>query len=414
MNGILILLSGASDRPIPQLDNRTPLQYAYKRNINDLASKGINGMLYPISIGVKPGEASSVFSILGYDVEKEYPGLSPIVNAGLGTNLSPGDLALRGTFATVDENGNVISDDAGLDEGGKVLALSLDGMDINGIRISVTSFDEVTSSAKNIGTSACGVVLHGKGLSNKIVPVENGKGLPHFKSINGSEEAKTTAQILNEFIENSRKMLEGNEINTRRKLRKKMPANSVVLGEPKVVPEIKRFNDKYNVKGACVAGNYLVKGVSRICGMDVINVEGATGGKNTNLIAKMEAVLEVLMNYHFVLLHIKMPDIYGMEKDARGKIDAIERIDTALGYLLQEAENDTVIGVTSDYTRSTITGERTGDASPLLFFSPGTRRDEVREFDELSCVNGHVGRISGKGVMPFILNQMDMPMEIND
>jgi 2,3-bisphosphoglycerate-independent phosphoglycerate mutase len=148
--------------------------------------------------------------------------------------------------------------------------------------------------------------------------------------------------------------------------------------------------------------------------MDVINVEGATGGKNTNLIAKMEAVLEVLMNYHFVLLHIKMPDIYGMEKDARGKIDAIERIDTALGYLLQEAEGNTVIGVTSDYTRSTITGERTGDASPILFFSPCARRDEVREFDELSCVNGHVGRITGKSVMPFILNQMDMPMEIND
>jgi len=412
MNGVLIILSGSSDRPVPRLDNRTPLQYAYKRNLNDLANKGINGLMYPIKAGIKPGEAISVFSILGYDI-KDYPGLSPIVNAGLGSRLNPGDLALQGIFASVDDEGRMISPDAGLEEGGKVLALSLDGMNINGVHISVNSFDEVTSAAKSIGTSACGVVLHGKGLSNQIKARENG-GIPYFEPLNGSEEAKTTAQILNEFIEGATKTLKDNDINRRRKLRKKLPANAVLLRDPMVVPEIENFNEKYKVKGACVAGHYQIKGVSRLCGMDVIDVEGATGGKNTNLIAKMEGVIEGLMNYHFVLLHIKMPDIFGREKDLQGKIDAIERIDAALGYLLQEVGEETTIGVTSDYTRSTTTGNITGDASPILFFSKNVRRDEVKEFDELSCVNGHIGRIRGGDIMPIILNLMDMPIEVKD
>jgi len=412
MNGVLIVLSGASDRPISKLDYRTPLQYAYKRNLNDLANKGINGMMYTLRPGVKPGEAVSIFSILGYDV-KDYPGLSPIVNAGLGATLSPGDLALRGTFATLNDEGKMISNDAYLEEGGKVLALNIDGMNINGVRISVNSFDEVTSAAKNIGTSECGVVLHGKGLSNNIETVVNGT-IPYFKPHNGSEEAKTTAQVLNEFVNSATKILKESEINARRKVRKKLPANTLILKEPVMVPKIEQFKDKYNVKGACIAGNYLVKGTSRLCGLDTVDVDGATGGKNTNLISKMEGVLEGLMNYHFVLLHIKMPDIYGREKDVHGKIDAIERIDTALGYLLQELGGEAIVGVTSDYTRSAVTGEITGDASPILFHSPDSRRDDVREFDELSCVNGHVGRIRGMDVMPLFLNQMDMPIEVKD
>ncbi|MDY6985775.1 MAG: hypothetical protein SVE93_05150 [Candidatus Thermoplasmatota archaeon] len=412
MNSVLIIISGSSDRPVPKLDNRTPLQYAYKRNLNDLANKGINGLMYPIRAGIKPGEAISIFSILGYDL-KDYPGLSPVVNAALGSSLNPGDLTLRGTFASMDDEGRMIKPDAGLEEGGKVLALTLDGMNINGVHISVNSFDEVTSAAKSIGTSECGVALHGKGLSNQIKAMANG-GIPHFKSLNGSEEAKTTAQILNEFVENATKTLKDSDINRRRKLRRKLPANALILRDPMMVPKIENFNEKYKVKGACVAGHYLVKGVSRLCGMDVIGVEGATGGKNTNLIAKMEGVIEGLINYHFVLLHIKMSDIFGREKDVQGKIDAIERIDAALGYLLQEVGEETTIGVTSDYTRSTATGLITGDASPILFFSKNARRDEVKEFDELSCVNGNIGRIRGRDVMPTLLNLMDIPIEVKD
>jgi len=413
MNGVLIILSGSSDRPIPQLDNRTPLQYAYKRNLNDMANKGINGLMYPVSAGIKVGEAVSLFSVLGYD-PKDYPGLSPVVNAGLGATLHPGDLTLRGKFGSADDQGRIISADAGLEEGGKVLALSIDGMNINGVRVSVSSFDEITNAAKNIGTSDCGVVLHGKGLSNEIECVTD-DNMPTFKPINGSEEARTTAQILNEFTKSATRILKDNEINSRRKMRRKLPANTLILGEPGIVPRIEKFNEKYGIKGACVAGNYLARGVSRLCGMDIIKVEGATGGKNTNLIAKMDGVLEGLMNYHLVLLHIKMPDIYGREKDVQGKIDAIERIDTALGYLLQEAGEDTVICATSDYTRSTTSGNITGDASPIMFFSRSNpRRDDVKEFDELSCVGGHIGRIRGKDVIPILLNFMDMPIEIKD
>ena len=408
------MLSGTSDRPIPELGYRTPLQYAYKRNLNDLANKGVNGLMYPVSAGIKPGAATSVFSILGYD-KRKYPGLSPIINAGLGAKLSTGDLTLRGSFASVDNEGKIVSPNAGgLEEGGKIFALSLDGMRIDGVKVSVKSSDEVTSASKIIGTGECGVVLHGKDLSDHIIVESSNDKLPTFRSVNTSDKALKTANVLNEFMENVRDVLKNNELNSKRILRKKLPVNCLILNNPAIVPDIKRFSQRYGVKGVCVAGDYRVKGVTKVCGMDSLNIEGATGFKNTNLIAKMDAAIDSLMNADLVLLHIKIPDIYSAEKDVKGKVDAIERADTALGYLLQEIRENAVIGVTCDYTRSTITGERTGDAVPISFFSPDGRKDEVREFDELACVSGHVGRFNGMDVIPYLLNLMDRPIELCD
>jgi len=418
MRGVLVILEGIADRPISVLDHKTPLQYAYKRNLNSISNRGINGMLYPLGAGICPGEAVSMFATLGYDPEKDYPGLSPIINAGMGTKLNPGDVALRGTFATVDSEKRVVDVSAGgLEEGGKILALSIDGMEISGVKVKVTSFDKVTSTSKRIGTSDCGVVLRGKGLSNRIETteiLENGVKVPYFRPVNGSEGAKTTAEVLNQFMENSMEVLKNSEINAKRIARKRRPANAILLRDPSIIPVLPTFDEKYKVKGKCIAGDHLVKGIARLIGMDVIEVEGATGTKYTNLIAKVEGVIEALTNNCLAILHIKMPDLYSMEKDPKGKVDAIERIDTALGYLIEETDEDTAFCVTSNYTRSTLTGRRTGDGVPITIVSPGIRNDEVKEFDEFSWVNGHIGRINGKSLIPYLLNVMDCPIEMKD
>lgn len=418
MRGALIILEGIADRPISILDHKTPLQYAYKRNLNSISNRGINGMLYPLGTGICPGEAVSMFAMLGYDPEKDYPGLSPIINAGMGAKLRPGDVALRGTFATVDPNKRIVDVSAGgLEEGGKILALSIDGMEISGVKVKVTSFDKVTSTSKRIGTSNCGVVLRGKGLSNHIEMteiLENGAKVPYFRPVDGSEKAKTTAEVLNQFMESSMEVLKKSEINAKRIARKRAPVNAILLRDPSIIPALPTFEEKYKIKGKCIAGDHLVKGIARLIGMDVVEVEGATGTKYTNLIAKVEGVIEALTNNCLAILHIKMPDLCSMEKDPKGKVDAIERIDTALGYLIEEIGEDIAICVTSDYTRSTLTGRRTGDGVPIAFASPGIRKDEVKEFDEFSCVNGYMGRINGKSVIPYLLNIMNCPIEVKD
>jgi len=47
-----------------------------------------------------------------------------------------------------------------------------------------------------------------------------------------------------------------------------------------------------------------------------------------------------------------------------------------------------------------------GDTVPILFFGPNVRVDEVKEFDEISCSQGHL-RLEGKDLLPVILNHLD-------
>ena len=56
-----------ADYPIPELGNKTPLQAAYKPNMDSIAAQGRSGLIKNVPDGLAPGSETAICSILGYD-----------------------------------------------------------------------------------------------------------------------------------------------------------------------------------------------------------------------------------------------------------------------------------------------------------------------------------------------------------
>ena len=62
-------------------------------------------------------------------------------------------------------------------------------------------------------------------------------------------------------------------------------------------------------------------------GMDVIDVDGATGDLDTDYAGKGEAAAEALGEYDVVFCHVEAPDEASHRGDEKSKIEAIEAVD---------------------------------------------------------------------------------------
>lgn len=153
-----------------------------------------------------------------------------------------------------------------------------------------------------------------------------------------------------------------------------------------------------------IAGGALYRGVALACGMVTIDVEGATGGLDTDLRAKAEAVLEALTAYDYVFLHVKGTDNAGHDRNAAAKTSFIERIDEELIAPLVDGLdwNATHLAMTGDHTTPIDFGDHTAEPVPVLYVGPNVARDATASFGEREAGRGGLGRFSGR-VLPILL-----------
>jgi len=110
---LLIICDGMGDLPIAELGNKTPLEAASTPNLDRLAQNGKLGLMYVLGKGIRPNSDEAHLVLLGYDLEKDYPGRGPIEAAGVGIVLQEGDVAIRANLATIDQDLHVIDRRAG-------------------------------------------------------------------------------------------------------------------------------------------------------------------------------------------------------------------------------------------------------------------------------------------------------------
>lgn len=393
---LMIVCDGLGDRPVKELGGRTPLQYANKENFDWFASKGICGSMDPIAPGVRPGSDTTHLALFGYNPYEVYTGRGPFEAAGVGIQLRKGDVAFRCNFASVDEQLRVIDRRAGrIKVGTEELASSLNGMEIGGIKI---IFKE--------GTEHRGaLVLRGKGLSPKVCdvdPHESEARILQAKPL--SPEAKKTAQVVNEFVKRAHKILRNHPVNKERVGRGELPANIVTPRGGGIYPNLLSMKEKYGMSCAGIAGVALIKGICRVVGMDVLEVKGATGGLDTDMVAKAVAALEALEKYDFVFLSVKAGDICSHDRKAKEKVRVVERLDEMLGHVRSGLSEDIILALTADHSTPISVGDHTGDPVPVTVFGEDVRTDSVKHFDEISVSSGGFGRIRGMELMPILLD----------
>ena len=392
-----------ADRPLEELDWKTPLEAAHRPSLNQIAKTGISGILDPLSPGMPPGSDTATLALLGYDALKIYSGRGALEALGSGVRILPGDVAFRCNYATVDKNLVVLDRRAGriVNEDAVKLANSLQ-------RVNFGKSSRTKFLFKSTIQHRAVLVLRGPRLSTAVSdsdPEKIGEKALEMKPLDNSNESKLTAKIANKLAREFRRALKDHPINKERKKRGLPAANIILFRGAGTLPSVCPLQRIYDIKAACVAAAPLVKGVCKTVGMRSIDVKGATGTPQTNYMAKAKAVVEALKSYDFVLLHVKAADVVSHDGKAKQKVEVIEKIDAMLGHLLNRVDlGSTYLAVTADHTTSTLTGNHEGDPVPIAITGPYVRRDRIEEFDERSCAMGGLGRLRGSNLMPILMN----------
>jgi 2,3-bisphosphoglycerate-independent phosphoglycerate mutase len=402
LKALLVIGDGMADRPLKELNWKTPLEAANKPSMNHVASVGVCGLLDPIAPGIPPGSDTATLALLGYDALKVYSGRGVFEALGWGIEVREGDVCFRCNFATVDEKMTVLDRRAGriATEEAAELAESLKRVKLSKPEVEFVFASTVEHRAV--------LVLRGPKLSKEVSdsdPAVNGRKTLEVKPLNNSVEAKFTAEVLNELAQKFREVLKSHPVNREREARGQPPANFVLFRGAGTLPKIKPLNELYGVEASCVSATPLVRGVCKAAGMRLLNVEGATGTVRTDYMAKAKAAVQALENSDLILLHVKAPDAASHDGNIKQKVEVIERIDKMLAYILNNIDlSETYVALTADHTTSCMTGNHEGDPVPLAIMGPYVRSDDVNEFDERACAKGGLGRLRGKHLMSILMN----------
>ncbi|MFH1224465.1 MAG: 2,3-bisphosphoglycerate-independent phosphoglycerate mutase [Candidatus Diapherotrites archaeon] len=390
---VLLIMDGLGDRPVPAFFGKTPLEAARTPNLDALARSGATGTMLSVS-GIYPASDVSHLSIFGYALDKYYTGRGVFECAGIGMKMRKGDVALRANFGTVDENNKIADRRAGRIDSVSPFVRALNGMKVRGVKFILKA---------SVGHRA-GLVMRGKGLSYRVSdadPHKAGVEVHGARALDGSKEARFTAEVLNEFLELAHRKLSAHLLNKKRVKQGLPPANYLLVRGASVAQELPSFRKRYGLKACCIAGGGLYKGIAKVLGMDILHVKGATGKTGSNLEAKIGAAKKALRNRDFVFVHFKGADLMGEDGNCEGKKEYIEKADRAIAGLL--GLKGTLVVVTADHSTPCLLKDHSSDPVPVLFHGAGIEHGGTPEFSERACANGELGHISGMELMPKIM-----------
>lgn len=394
---LLVVMDGMGDRACPDLRGLTPLQYIRTPNLDWFVEHGVAGICDPIAPGTRAGSDTAHLAILGYDARRVYTGRGPFEAIGAGLDLQPGDVAFRCNFASVNSDGEILDRRAGRIRSPETdqLAEALDGMDIEGVECTVRAGTEHRAV----------LLLRGDGLSPDVTDCDPGEETQLRTCMPLTEEAAFTAEVVNRFMEESAEKLRSHTVNRKRMAAGLPPANVLVPRGAGGYPEIQPFPERFGLSATCVAGVNLVKGICKVCGLDVYPLPGVCdGGLRSDLFLKMESALNALEEYDFVLMNIKAADVAGHDGDAKGKSEVVKRIDAAVGLLKNRMPEDLVVVLTCDHCTPCSLQDHSADPVPIAIYTSGMVWDDAKEFSETGCARGSLGRIRAMDIVPMSLD----------
>jgi len=385
MKTIIILGDGMADEPIEALGGKTPLQFAHTPYMDKLAAAGVTGRMKTVADGFHPGSEVANLAVLGYDLPKVYEGRGVLEAASIGVTLQPGEMAMRCNLICTE---------------GDILKNHSAG------HISTEESDELIQFLNEKLGSDRVKFYTGVSYRHLLVVKDGDKRLdctpPHdvplqpFKPLmikSETAEADSTAELLNSLILKSQELLKDHPVNLKRMAAGKDPANSIWPWSPGYRPAMETMQEMYGFsKGAVISAVDLIRGIGVYAGLEVIDVEGATGLYDTNYEGKAEAALEALKTNDFVYLHIEASDEAGHEGDVNLKLKTIEDLDNRVVRILYEAlqkwDEPVAIGILPDHPTPCAIRTHTGEPVPFLIYKPGQTPDSVTCFDEFSVRKG--------------------------
>lgn len=227
---ILMVLDGLGGLPT-EPGGSTALEAADTPNLDALASEGICGLHEPAGPGITLGSGPAHLALFGFDPRQYQIGRGVLSALGIGFDLRDGDVAARGNFCTVDDDGQVTDRRAGRigSEKGRELCAILNEIEIPGIEVFVEPVKEYRFV----------LVLRGEDLSAHIAdtdPQQTGKEPREAEATSG--KAKDTASLVQQFLDQARERMADHH-----------PANMVLLRGFSSRPDWPSFREVFGLSG---------------------------------------------------------------------------------------------------------------------------------------------------------------------
>jgi len=389
---LLLVIDGLADRPVRALGGRTPLQAARTPCLDRLATEGRTGLADPIAPGVVPDTASGSLALLGQSPRALYRG--PVEALGAGIELEPGDIALRGNFATIDSEGRLVDRRAGrIREDAVELARAIDHLSLP------RQAGEVEVSVR-VGTEhRLAIVLRGEDLSSAIVGSDPGDGAPPGPPLTPrprdpqDDAAAHTAGVLAMFEQQAREVLAKHPTNRDREKRGLLPANVVLTrGAGRAHRLVPLEQAGIPLRLACVTGDNTIAGLSALLGAEVVTDSKMTANLDTDIRRKFDAARRELARNDLVILHFKGADIASHDRRPDLKVSFLEKVDKELARMVKRIDAPFRIAVASDHATLSEVGHHAADPLPVIIWGEGIEADEVQAYDEASAASGSMSR----------------------
>ena len=356
---------------------RTELETAHTPNLDALAKQSALGLTIPIGPGIATGSGPGHLSIFGYDPLEYEIGRGALEALGVDFELGPDDVAARGNFCTINQDGILTDRRAGrlpTSESTRLVEI-LRTIKIEGVELFVEPVKEHRFA----------LVLRAPGLGAALSesdPLVTGAAPLEIHALD--EPSRRTAWIANEFLAQARALLQN-----------QTPANMVLLRGFAKFPVVPQYPDIFKLHPAAIAVNGMYRGVARLVGMDVLEVDGIS------LADEFTTLEKHWQEYDFFYLHFKKTDTCGESGDFDGKVAAIEEFDAQLPRLM--ALQPDVVIITGDHSSPAVLKSHSWHPVPLLINAKHVRPDGLEGFGESACARGSLGQIPARHVMPIAL-----------
>ncbi|QLH07903.1 phosphoglycerate mutase [Nitrosopumilus ureiphilus] len=413
---IYVLLDGVGDLPHPDLQGKTPLEAANTPTLDKIASNGCIGEVISVGKGIAPESDIAVFNMLGYKFNHaEYAGRGVIEAIGIGIDFKDGDLALRGNYSTLNDDEVIIDRRAGR---------NIEKEDADGIakeieeKIKLSSPDTSVVVSPTIGHRVTvRIRANSRKLSSKITNTD-----PAYSNIGGmgvakavgdflkiekclpledDEDSKFTANIVNEFSEQSIRIMKESQVNKKRKEQGKKQLSCILLRDAgNKYPDVIPINEKYSMQFSCIVDMPVEIGISNVLKMKAFEAGGLTDYEE-----KARVAAKAMETQNSIYVHLKGPDEFGHDGDAIGKMKNIEEIDQRFFKTLVENidSSKVAIVISADHSTPCINKGHSDDPVPVLVSADFIQNDGTTRMTEEQAKKGSIGLLQGAAVVPKAL-----------
>ena len=376
MKYIIILGDGMSDEPIEALGGKTPLEAAHTPVMDALASCGELGMVQNVPAGMSPGSEIANLSVMGYDPLTDFTGRSPLEALSVGVDMEPDDIIFRCNVVTLTEEEpyeeKIIVDHSS----GEISTAEADQL-MDAIR---ENFNDETFQFYT-GTSYRHIMVWKHGRLAKLEP-------PHDHLTQKAGPFLPEEEVLRDFMVRSYDILNDHPVNLKRAAEGRRKANSLWYWGAGTKPSLRNFEEKTGLRGAMISAVDLLKGIAVGAGMQVCQVEGATGSIDTNYEGKAQAAIDALLKdgCDFAYIHVEAPDEMGHQGELELKIRSIADLDSRLiapiKNAMEEAGEDFRMLVLPDHPTPLRIRTHASDPVPYVLYDSTRQAKKLARYSE--------------------------------